>query len=72
MYWIPFTKKGQPRPFFKINYYILSKYLEGVTTPGENILVSGMMARDESIYELIRDSRVEKYVSGVKCRETYV
>ena len=41
-----------------INYYLLAKYLELKTTPGENILVASMMARDTTIYELIRDGRI--------------
>jgi len=42
-----------------IDYYILAKFLEGKTTSKENLLVAGMMARDETIYELIRDSRMD-------------
>ena len=49
-----------------ISYYLLSKYLEGKTTPGENILVAGMMAGDETLYELIRVSRMEMLYLGLR------
>ena len=59
--------KAKPR----INYYILAKYLEGKTTSTENILVSGRMARDVTIFELIRDSRKETYETTVRYRGLY-
>ena len=56
----------------RIDYYILTKYLDGITTPCENILVAGMMASYAIVYELIRDSRKETYEPSVRYRGTYV
>jgi hypothetical protein len=42
----------------RIDYYILAKYNEGVTSPFENIQMTGMMVGDHTIYQVIGDSRV--------------
>ena len=42
-----------------VNYYLLAKYLEGIITLTENILVAGMMAMTVNIYKLIRDRRAD-------------
>ena len=55
-----------------INYYLLAKYLEGKTTPRENILVASMMVEDETVYELIRVSRMEMLYLGLRYYGVYV
>jgi len=49
-----------------VNYYLQSKYLECKTIPGKNNRYAGMMAGDVTIYELIRDSKMEMLYSGVR------
>ena len=51
---------------------INAKYLEGKTTPRENILVAGMMVENETVYELIRVSRMEMLYLGVRYYGVYV
>ena len=55
-----------------VNYYLIAKYLEGKTTPRENNQVAGMMVDDETVYELIRVSKMEMLYSGGRYCGVYV
>ena len=62
-----------------VNYYLLSKYIEGKTTEEENILVDAMIKRDPSLAELLEpieelnsDIDTEYYAKPVKLQTAWL
>jgi hypothetical protein len=62
-----------------VDYYLLSKYIEGKTTDEENKLVDEMITRDPSLAELLepieeleRDTETEQYAQPIKLRPAWL
>jgi hypothetical protein len=60
-----------------VNYYLLSKYIEGKATEEEKMLVDKMIARDPSLAELLEpmeelNSNTEIYAEPVKIRSAWL
>jgi hypothetical protein len=70
------TSRDLPKP---VDYYLLSKYIEGKTTEEENKLVDDMIARDPSLAELLepieeleRDTETEQYARPITLRPVWL
>ena len=63
----------------QVDYYLLSKYIEGKTTEEENKQVDEMIAHDPSLAELLepieeldRDTGAEQYTKPIKLRPVWL
>lgn len=70
------SSRDLPEP---VDYYLLSKYIEGKTTEEENKLVEAMIARDPSLAELLEpieeldhDTDAEYYAQPIKVRPVWL